>query len=229
MKRLLYIFSLWLLPLAAMAQGAASDTIVPFNGLVVDLLGNPVCGVKVYTIDRHYYTVSDRKGRFGLTNVLPSDTIHLVYKRVNYVVPVGNMKSAQIALGDQYDLQATESEELLNMGYSYVKRREMVGSSAVLSGEVLRRRGYTDILQALQGLVPGVIIQTNQQGQSEVCLRGVNTITGSTTPLFIVDDLVVPSFEMVSIYDVVSVEVMRDAFIYGSRGANGAILVRTKK
>lgn len=62
-----------------------------------------------------------------------------------------------------------------------------------------------------------------------VVIRGINSINCSTEPLYVVDGVEVSSLDFVNIYDVESVEVMKDAFIYGSRGANGAILVKTKK
>lgn len=229
MKHRLYILLLALLPLATAAQSANNDDPVPFNGLVVDLFGNPLRGVKVYTFDRHYFTTSDRKGRFGLTNVLPRDTVHLIYKQTQYDIPVGEKKSMRIVLGDQFEATAESSTELENLGYGYVSRRESVSSSAGISGEVLRRTGRVNLLDALQGLVPGLTIRVNHMGQTEVNIRGLNSINCSTEPLYIVDGVMVSSLDFVNIYDVECVEVMKDAFIYGSRGSNGAILVTTKK
>lgn len=207
---------------------AQEDNQIPFNGLVVDLLGQPIRAVKVYTIDRNFSTVSDRKGRFGLTNVQPDDTLHLVYRRQHYDIPVEGRRSMHIVLGDQCVFDSHASEELENLGYGYVSRRESVSSSQGISGEVLRRTGHTRILDALQGLVPGLTITINQMGEPTVVIRGANSLMCETSPLYVVDDMVVSTLEFVSIYDVESVEVMKDAFIYGSRGANGAILVTTK-
>lgn len=207
---------------------AQDEDYVPFNGLVEDLLGQPIRSVRVYTIDRNYYTVTDRKGRFGLSNVQPGDTLHLTYRRLHYDIPVDGRKSMHIVLGDQYVLEAEQSEDLENLGYGYVPRRESVSSSRGITGEVLRRTGKTNILEALQGLVAGLVIIVDQMGQSSVAIRGYSSILCDTTPLFLVDGTEVPSFDMISIYDVESVEIMKEAYIYGTRGANGAILVTTK-
>jgi len=201
---------------------------VPFNGVIVDMFGKPLRGVRVYTIDFNYYTTTDRKGRFGLTNVQASDTVHLLYHRTYYHIPVGEKRSMRIVLGDQYQVDATPDVELENLGYGYIDRRESVSSSSAISGEVLRRTGRVFLLDALQGLVPGLHIQ-GTGGSQKVIIRGINTINSSTDPLYLVDGVEVQSLDFVNIYDIESVEVMKDAFIYGSRGANGAILVTTKK
>ncbi len=207
---------------------AQTADVVPFNGMVVDVLGQPLRGVKVYTIDRNYSTSSDRKGRFGLTNVLPDDTLHLMFRRQRYDIPVEGRKSMRVVLGDQFVSEASASETLENLGYGYVPRRESVSSSQGISGEVLRRTGRFRILDALQGLVAGLFITTSAMGEATVVIRGNNSILCDTTPLFVVDGIVVSSLDYISIYDVESVEVMKDAYIYGSRGANGAILVTTR-
>jgi len=212
------------------AQTAEEEGKVPFNGQIVDLAGQPVRGVMVYTIDRNFHTVSDKKGRFGLTNVLPNDTVHLLYHRTHYAIPVNGRKSMRIIMGDQIDLHVEQSTDMENLGYGWVSRRESVSSSQGISGELLRRTGRSNLLDALQGLVPGlqVLGDGGPTGQ-KVIIRGIGTINGSTDPLFIVDGVEVSSLDFLNVYDIECVEVMKDAFIYGSRGANGAILVTTKK
>ncbi|MCQ2334356.1 MAG: TonB-dependent receptor plug domain-containing protein [Paludibacteraceae bacterium] len=226
MKKIVLVFSaLFLVSVAVWAQ--YETNVIPFNGLVVDMLGQPLRNVRVFTFDRHFYSISDRKGRFGLSNVQDSDTIHIIYHRRQYDIPVDGRKSMRIVLGDQYVEQVTQSVELVNLGYGYVSRRESVSSSAGITGEMLRRTGCVRILDALQGLVPGLSVTTNMMGEPTVYIRGINSINCDTTPLYIVDGVEVSSLEMINIYDVESVEVMKDAYIYGSRGANGAILITT--
>lgn len=120
-----------------------------------------------------------------------------------------------------------EDDELVNLGYGYVKRREHTGVSSGISGDRLRQTGQRDILKALSGLVAGLNI-TQVNGETDVNIRGQKSLVMSNTPLFIVDGTQVSSLDFVSVYDVESVEVLKDASIYGSRGANGAILVTTK-
>lgn len=196
--------------------------VVPFNGLIIDVLEHPIKGVKVW-VKKNKYTRSDKEGRFGLTNVQPTDTLHLQYKKTRYDIAVQGKKSIRIHLGDQVQ-EAKEDDELANMGYGYVKKREKLIPSNGISGEDLVLTGQTDILQALVSLVPGYNMVN---GKPEI--RGKNSITLSTEPLYLLDGVVVSSFSGVNIYDVDHVEVLKDASIYGSRGANGAILVTTKR
>ena len=105
----------------------------------------------------------------------------------------------------------------------FVKRREICSSSSGIPGEVLVRTGRTNLLDAMQGLVPGLTVSNGR-----AVIRGVGTINGSTDPLFILDGVEVASLAFVSVSDVESVEVQKDGSMYGSKGANGVIRVTTK-
>lgn len=201
---------------------------VPFNGVVTDMLGQPLKGAKIHIL-QGLVAKSDKQGRFGLTDVQPTDTLHIRYRKSNYDIPVNGRKSIRVRLGDQVTTE--EDEELVAWGYGFVKRRESVEVSNGISGEVLRRTGQTSLLNALQGHVPGLNIQPNGiPGQeAAVSMRGINSINSPVTPLFVVDGVIVETLDFVNIYDVDHVEVLKDASIYGSRGANGAILVFTIK
>ncbi len=203
---------------------------VPFNGLVTDVMGNPLRNVKVYVVSDHIYSRSDKKGRFGLTDVQPNDTLHLRYKKLYYAIPVDGRKSITIKLGDQIDPVAHEDEELVNWGYGYVKKRESLEVSNGISGEELIHMGQTNLLAALQGRVPGLNIGPSYMGQDpKVTMRGINSINAPQTPLYIVDGVEVESLEFINVYDVDRVEVLKEASIYGVRGSNGAIIVTTKR
>lgn len=209
-------------------QLTAQQQGVPFNGIVSDISGTPIKGARIY-ISKSRVARSDKQGRFGLTNVEAADTIHVYYKKQTYDIPVSGRKSLRIRLGDQ--LQAQEDQELVNWGYGFVKKRESLEISSGISGEDLVRSGYTNITMALQGRVPGLVVnQTGRPGQdAELNIRGTNSFYADQTPLFVVDGIVVESLDFISVYDVERVEVLKEASIYGSRGANGAILVTTKK
>lgn len=201
---------------------------VPFNGIVTDLAGQPLKGARIYVM-QGLEARSDRHGRFGLTDVQATDTLHVRYRHEKYVVPVDGRKSIRIRLGDQ--MVAQEDQELVNWGYGFVKRRESLEVSNGLSGESLRRLGYSNVLEALQSRVPGLNITSSARPGVEptVSMRGINSLYCDQTPLFVVDGVVVPSLEFVNIQDVDHIEILKDASIYGSRGANGAILVTTRR
>lgn len=204
---------------------------VPFNGLVTDMTGAPLRNVRVFLHAESYSARTDKNGHFGLTNVQPSDTLRLRYRKMLYTIPVEGRKSISIRLGDQLTPEASEDRDLVDIGYGWVKRREILQPTSGIRGEDLVRGGYTNILQALQGRVPGLnISSTNRPGErASITMRGINSINLDTTPLFVVDGVVVSSLDYISLYDVDYIEVLRDASIYGSRGANGAILVHTKR
>lgn len=227
MNRLLLIIAL----VFSVTLGFAQDNKdIPFNGLLKDIAGNPAKGARIY-IEKGYVAKSDKKGRFGLTNVQPNDTIIIHYQRKVYFIPVDGRKSISIRLGDQIDktalFEAEEDQQLADFGYGYVKRRESLDASNGISGEALRRSGQTNVLAALQGLVPGLTVNSTQFGTVTSNIRGINSLTLSTEPLFIVDGVETASLDFVSVYDVDTVEVLKDGSMYGSRGANGVIIVRT--
>lgn len=198
---------------------------VPFNGMIFDSQGKPMKGVKVYVHNPNRFATSDKEGKFGLTDVQPDDTLRLKVKKrkLPYLVPVEGRKSMKILLANENNIRVEEDEELVDLGYGFVKKRECTQPRNGISGEDLVRTGQRDILSALKGKVPGLDITS-----SGVTLRGVHSLMASNEPLYVVDGIVVPNFNGISIYDVDYVEVMKDASIYGSRGANGAILVHTK-
>jgi len=221
MKKLLSIAFMSICALCS-AQDAQQ---VPFNGLVTDMFGKPIKGAKVYVVDSHYCAKSDKNGRFGLTNVLANDTLHVIYAKQEYKIPVQARRSIRIRLGDQMLEEAKEDLELVDLGYGFVKRREQTTSSSGISGQVLLRTGQTNVLKALRGMVAGLEITP----EGKALIRGKATFYGSTDPLYVVDGIIVDNLDYINIYDVDNVEVMKDASIYGARGANGAIIVHMKK
>lgn len=222
MKKL--IFSIMISVFACVAVFAQEQKAVPFNGVVADILGQPLKGAKVWVVDPNYYTTTDKKGKFGLTNVQPTDTLHVKYKKQLYLIPVDTMKSVRVRLGDELKYEVRQDEELVNTGFGFVKRRESCNSSTGISGEVLVRTGRIDLMEALQGLVPGLTIINGK-----AVIRGLATIYGSSDPIYIVDGVEVESLSYVNVYSVDRVEVLKDANMYGVKGANGAILVTTKR
>lgn len=202
---------------------------VPFNGMITDLLGAPVKRAKIILHSSGLYTYSDKKGRFGLTNVKENDTLTITYKKVSYDIAVGNKKSAKIRLGDV--LEINEDDQLISYGYGYVKKREYTNSGNLLTGNQLMKEGYTSVMEAIRGRIPGLNISggTGFGETSNVTIRGVNSIYGSSTPLFLLDEVEVTSFDGVNLSDVERIEVIKDANIYGVKGANGVIKVTTRK
>lgn len=201
---------------------------VPFNGIILDGEMNPKKGVKIYVKDPKRYAKSDKQGRFGLTDVQPDDTLTLVLPKKEMVrIPVNGCKGIKIVLAGDNNAKAENDQEIADLGYGFVKRREHTGVSSGVSGDKLRATGHRDILGALKGMVPGLNI-TGSLGEYKVVIRGKKTFNMSDDPLYLVDGVVMSSLDFVSIDEVDHVEVLKEASQYGSRGANGAILVTTK-
>ena len=202
-----------------------------FNGVLTDQDGKPVKRAHVWVKTERDYALTDSKGQFGLTNVKADDTLHISIKKQTFTVPVSGRKSLRIQLAEAGQTQAEEDQQLVDLGFGFVSRREHTGVSNYISGEELRRSGQNDVLSALQGRVPGLNI-TSMAGMGgqhqQVNMRGERSFTADSTPLYLIDSIVVPSFEGLSLSDVDYVEVMKDASVYGSQGANGAIIVHTK-
>lgn len=219
MKRLLLPLLL-LVPFVLCAQQNDSSD-VPFNGLVKDLSGKGV-KVRVFVKNSDKRTVADREGRFGLTNLKPTDTLLLQYRREKVEIPLDGRRSLKVLWGGEqpsYD----EDEELVDLGFGYVKRREYAVSSSGITGEMMLQKGFTDLQTALLALVPGL-----QLINGELVIRGQSSVNSSSAALIVCDGMPVSSLNSISIYEVKSVEVQRGNNMYGVRGGNGVILIRTR-
>lgn len=204
---------------------------IPFNGILLDLSGTPIRKAHVYVKTPKDYALTDKKGRFGLTNVSAMDSLKIEVEKKLYIVPVEGKKSIIIRLADTKKIETKEDQELVDIGFGFVSRREYTGVSNIISGEELRRSGATSVLAALQGRVPGLEVSgTGNQGgeQMDISMRGTRSFTASSTPVFVINGIVVPSFDGINLNDIDYVEIMKDASVYGSNGANGAILIYLK-
>lgn len=195
---------------------------VPFNGLIVDQTGKGIkARITVKSDER--YTIANKRGEFGLTDVAPTDTLVVTYKRVSQEIPVAGRRSLRIrwiAEGPEYE----EDEGLVDSGFGYIKRREYTGNSSRLSGEEMVRRGYTDLQSAILGLIPSVQLHGGQ-----IIIRGIGSVNSNNAALILCDGVEVRSLNSINIRDVVSVEVQKGSNMYGLRGGNGVILIRTRK
>ena len=226
MKRLFVVLAM--LPLAAMSQTGSQG--VPFNGVIVDVNNNPVKRARVYVADENRYAVSDKKGRFGLTDVKPTDTLHVKFGGELYAIPVDGLKSIRIRLADQKQYTAVGDEGLVSIGYDYVKTRERFNAGSTITGDDLVKTGRFDLVEALQGLVPGLRIMVGEFGEgTRANIRNSASISGNTEALYVVDGVIVESLSGINVYAVDHVEILKDANIYGAQGGNGAIVVYTKQ
>ncbi len=226
MKRLLVVLAM--LPFAAMSQNGGQG--VPFNGVIVDVNNNPVKRARIYVTDENRYAQSDKQGRFGLTDVNPTDTLHVKYRNELYVIPVDGLKSIRIRLADQSQYTAAGDDQLVSIGYDYVKTREQFTAGSSITGDDLVKTGRHDLVEALQGLVPGLRITRGEYGEgSQANIRNSASLNGNTNALYVVDGVIVESLFGINVYAVDHVEILKEANIYGAQGGNGAIVVYTKR
>lgn len=229
MKKL--FMALLLFPMMAIAQDGKTG--VPFNGLITDLNGMPAKKARVYVKDQNTYALTDKQGRFGLTDVRSNDTLKVRYGGKTYYVPVDGMKSVKLRLVDQQSssqsFEAEEDEQLIGYGYYYVKKRERTTSSSSISGDELVKTGRVDLIEALRGKVPGLMFDSG--GRASIRGAAFSTLDSSvnTEPVYIVDGVQESSLSGITVYVVDHVDILKDANMYGAQGANGAIVVYTKK
>lgn len=203
------------------------------RGGVKDAKGEPVIGASVVVEGIATLGVtSDVDGRFELqlpdakNNVLLVSFVGMKSQRI----PVGGKTHIEIVMEDD----ATALEDVVVIGYGTVKRRDLTGSVASVTGDKLAMNPVSNIAQALQGQLPGVQVtaQDGRPGASmAIRVRGGNSITQSNDPLFIVDGVQVSSIDDIPADNIESLDVLKDAAstaIYGARGANGVILITTK-
>lgn len=230
MKKLFLLFAVVMMTtLNALAQNQQ------VSGVVLDAATDePLFGATVQPVGGGSGVATDIDGRFTLN--LPASVKQLSVSYVGYT-PVKVAVAPFITVG--LESSATDLGEVIVTGYGSGKKiGSLVGSVSVVGEQVLEDTPSSNFVDALQGQVPGLTIFSNSGEPSSVPesirIRGVNSLNASTTPLFILDGAPVTSsiFTTLNPSDIESVTVLKDAAstaIYGSRAANGVIVITTKK
>nr|WP_297015211.1 SusC/RagA family TonB-linked outer membrane protein [Prevotella sp.] len=199
------------------------------TGNVKDATGEPLIGVTIQAGKGG--TVTDIDGNFSLQNLKPGDKITISYLGCKtQTITVGNQSALNIVM------QSTDKslDEVVVIGYGTMKRRDLTGAVASVTGDKLAANPVANIAEALQGQLPGVSV-TSQDGRPgatmSIRVRGGGSITQSNDPLFIVDGVQVSRIDDIPADNIESIDVLKDAAstaIYGARGANGVIMITTK-
>lgn len=204
------------------------------SGAIKDVKGLPLPGVTVHVKGSTIGTISDNDGKFRLS--VPMDAKILVFSFVG-------MKSQEIQIAGKMIINAVLSEETVGLdevvaiGYGTMKKMDFTGSVSSIQSKDISKTPVTSFDQAMQGRVAGVqIISADGQPGSlpSVIIRGNNSITGSSSPLYVVDGFPLADNDNNSINpnDIESIDILKDASataIYGARGANGVIMITTKR
>ncbi|MCO5292215.1 MAG: TonB-dependent receptor [Chitinophagaceae bacterium] len=223
MKRLLLV-----LLLGAICHLTWAQETFPLKGTVRDKNNNPISGASVTIKGTNIGTVTNDDGTFTL-NASVGQTIVVSHTGMQeYEVLISNTRSLSI------NLTSLEGglDEVVVIGYGTVKKKDLTGAVASVTGKDIQADVAKNLAGALQGRVAGVTV-TNVGGQPgsgmNINIRGLSSL-GSNTPLYVIDG-VYGDVNMVDPADVASVEILKDASaaaIYGSRAANGVVLITTK-
>ncbi|MCD7937213.1 MAG: TonB-dependent receptor plug domain-containing protein, partial [Tannerellaceae bacterium] len=211
----------------AVAQQAGKNV----SGTVVDHAGIPLIGVSVAVKGTTNGTVTNLDGEYSLN--VPDNAI-LVFTYIGFrpqEIVVGNQSVIHIDMAE--DTQTLD--EVVVVGYGTQKKVNLTGAVSNVKGDVINERTFSNSTNALQGLAPGLTIidKGGEPGResSSINIRGIGTL-GNSSPLILVDNVPVNSLNDVLPQDIESISVLKDAAsaaIYGSRAANGVILVTTKR
>ena len=203
------------------------------TGTVTDENGNSLPGSTVQVKGTTLGTTTDYNGKYSLD--ISSRDATLVFSFVGYTtkeIPVQNQNVINVTLVP--DILGLD--EVIVVGYGTQKRSDITGTVASLSKERLEMAPNLNIAQAIQGSIPGVMVSTNSGGTNPdqtIMVRGRNSILADNDPLIVVDGIPYEgNLSDINPNDVESIEVLKDASaaaIYGSRGANGVVLVSTKQ
>jgi TonB-linked SusC/RagA family outer membrane protein len=192
--------------------------------------GDPAIGVTVLVKGSTIGTVTDIDGNYTLSNVPQDATIVFSYiGMLTIEEPLNGRSVVSVIMAE--DVQALD--EVVVIGYGSARKRDLTGSIVSLNANEIANRPTTNLISSVQGKVAGVqIVNTGRAGQDpEVRIRGTNSINGYS-PLYVVDGLFSDNINYLNPSDIESMEILKDPSslaIFGVRGANGVIIVNTKR
>lgn len=231
---LLSLFLILSITFSAMAQ----DVMV--SGKVTDNKGEPLPGVSIAIKGTTDGTITDIDGNYSLS---ANGNAELIFNFVGFepqTVSVNNRSTISVIM--QEDVKSID--EVVVVGYGQMKRTDLTGSVVSVSSDAIEQSVSTNIDQVLQGRAAGVQVTQNSGtpgGGSSIRIRGINSLNGSNEPIFVIDGVVIDgstesnnnnALSSINPSDIVTMDILKDASataIYGSRGANGVIIITTKR
>jgi len=231
MRRFTLLFVLFAILISYAAQAQNRQ----ITGRVLSAVdGAPLPGVTVVAKGTTSGSTTDSEGKFALT-VSAGDNLTLVFSYIGFETTeakVGSEGTVTVRLKEQ----TTALNDVVVVGYGTQRKRDVTGSVASVTAEQVAEVPITRADQILQGRVSGVqVTQTNSEpgGNVSIRIRGTNSINSGNEPLFVVDGFPgAGDLNSINPSDIESIEVLKDASataIYGSRGANGVVIITTKK
>jgi TonB-dependent starch-binding outer membrane protein SusC len=200
------------------------------SGKVSDDEGAALPGVNVLEKGTSNGTTTNANGEFSLE--VAGETSILVFSFIGY-------QSQEIVVGSQTSLSVTlatdvtEMQEVVVIGYQTIEKKDLTGAVSVIDPEESNRLTATSVAESIQGLTPGVTVRTGgAPGQmARIEIRGAASFT-NTDPLYVIDGMIADANTTINNNDIASIQILKDASaaaIYGSRAANGVIIITTKQ
>ncbi len=217
------------------ANGALAQTILVKSKVVDAETGESLIGVTVrIKNDARTYSITDKDGNFS---VRARSTDILVFSYVGFVTKEEIVTNIKANAPIKLTVSKSDLNEVVVIGYGAVQRKDLTGSVAEVNVSDMTKAPVADFAQAIAGRIAGVTASSpdGQPGAGvDVVIRGGNSLTQSNTPLYVVDGFPIEDFDALSINmnDIESMNILKDASataIYGARGANGVIVIETKK
>ena len=199
------------------------------TGVVTDSFNEPLIGASIVVQGTTNGVITDLDGKYSI-KVTPGATLQFSYVGMEkQSIKVGNQSIINVQLKDDSQMLA----ETVVIGYGSAKKRDLTGSITNIKGDEIANKPVANPLSALQGKVAGVqVINSGRAGEDpEIRVRGTNSINGYK-PLYVVDGLFNDNINFLNPQDIESMEILKDPSslaIFGVRGANGVIIITTKK
>jgi TonB-linked SusC/RagA family outer membrane protein len=203
---------------------------IDVGGTILDENGKKLAGATIKIKGSNRSVVSDKNGQFFLTGIIGNETLIVSY--IGYEITELSLKESQNtrSLTIRLKLIVGQLNEvaIVNTGYQKLSREKITGSVVTIGAEELEKRNTVNILQNLEGIVPGLVLY-----RGNTTMRGVGTFQSNSNVLVVVDGLPIEgSIADLNPYDIESINVLKDAAataIYGARASNGVIVVTTKR
>ena len=219
--------------LCATAVVSAQNKAVTVSGKVVDKTGEPVISAGVFIKGTTIGTVTDFEGKYTLTNV-PSDAV-LTASNLGYTTAeqaVNGKTVVDFVLQDE----SVILDDVIVVAYGTAKKESFTGSASVVKGDELSKRPVGNLTKSFEGAVAGVQVTSGggQPGEgASIMVRGAGSVNASSSPLYVVDGVPYDgAISAINPADIETMTVLKDASagaLYGARGANGVIVITTKK
>lgn len=202
------------------------------TGTVRDNDGEPLPGVTIVVVNesRSHGTVTDLNGKYVI-NVNPGDKLRFSY--IGLASQTVEVKADDSVINIMLEPESNIQDEIVVIGYGSVKKKDILGAITLVKEDALVSRTSGDVVRSLRGLTSGVKITTSGQPGSgaSIIIRGLGSLTNNS-PLFIIDGAYGGSDLGVNVEDIEAIQILKDASsaaIYGSRAANGVVIITTKQ